>query len=494
MAENEHFFTPESVDEQVEQLVKQQNDPSQEEASKRLIQDLHRAYEHQAEQRQQTLNHAWQRIQQRNRLVESPTAPLPPVTQMQRRRRNWPRSQQLSMIAAVLVTCLLVGSLLVVLNIAQRAQSPASQNVPTATSTASATAVVPTQLGGTLFTAQDTSAIYSVDWSPDGTLIASASKTVQIWDAKTGAHKLTITPDQVSGPFAARWSPDGKYIATATSRLQVWDVTGKHVASCSDPLEQVTLSAAPGSFTGSSTTATNHVALKRLSTSAVALSNKDQEPVNVSWSPDSKQVAFTYRKQGHPMVVVEEAASCKVMRSYKYKDDVPYDVKWSPDGKYIAVSTNDRVVEIYAISKDKPVYTYEDPYDTDIFSFDWSPDSRFIASASYGSGKIEVWNALNGDVQHELAANSRPVTRLDWSHDGGKIVAVSEPAEGDDAGVVRIWNEQTAQVLYTYSGHKHLVLAVAWSPDGKWVASAEGMPDANTDASGNGTLKAWLAQ
>ncbi|GHO94202.1 hypothetical protein KSF_042500 [Reticulibacter mediterranei] len=493
MAENERFFPPESVDEQIERLLMQQGNSSQEEASKRLIQDLHHAYQHQAEQRQQTLDHAWQRIQQRNRLIESPTSPLPPVTQM-RPRRNWSRSQQFSMIAAVLVTCLLVGSLLVVLNIARSSQSPASQNVPTATSTAPATAVVPTKLGETLFTAQDSSAIYSVDWSPDGTLLASASKTVQIWDAKNGAHKLTITPDQVSGPFAARWSPDGKYIATATSGLQVWDATGKNVASCSDPLQQVTLFTTSGGSPGSSTNETSRIALKRLSTSAVALSNKDQEPVNLSWSPDSKQVAFTYRKQGHPMVVVENVASCKVTHSYSYKNDVPYDVKWSPDGKYIAVSTNDRIVQIHEIGKDKPVYTYEDPYDTDIFSFDWSPDSKYIASASYGSGKIEVWNALNGDVQHELAANARPATRLAWSHDGGKIVSVSEPAEGDAAGVVRIWNEQTARVLYTYSGHKHLVLAVAWSPDGKWIASAEGMPDAGTNMSGNGAVKVWLAQ
>src|SRR5690349_18689520 len=124
MAENEHFFTPESVDEQVERLLTQQGGPSQEEASKRLIHDLHHAYQHQAEQRQQTLDHAWQRIQQRNQLVQSPTAPLPTITPLQRRRPGR-RTQQFSLIAAVLVTCLLVGSLLVVLNMAQRTKSPA---------------------------------------------------------------------------------------------------------------------------------------------------------------------------------------------------------------------------------------------------------------------------------------------------------------------------------------------------------------------------------
>ncbi len=493
MAENEHFFTPESVDEQVERLLTQQGDPSQEEAGKRLIQDLQHAYQHQADQRQQTLDHAWQRIQQRNQLVQSPTAPLPTITPLQRRRPGL-RSQQFSLIAAVLVTCLLVGSLLVVLNLAQRTQSPASQKPPiaTTTSTVPATLVVPTKLGETLFSAQDSSAIYSVDWSPDGTLLASASKTVQIWDVKTGIHTLTMTPEQVSGPFAARWSPDGKYIAVATSNLQVWDTTGKKIASCPDPLPQATRSADPGSLSAAST---GHVALTRLSTSAVAASDLEMLPSNISWSPDSKQVAFTYRKEGKPMVVTEEVASCKVTHSYRYKNDIPFDVKWSPDGKYIAISTNDRIVQVREVGKDKPIYTYDDPYDTDIFSFAWSPDSKLIASTSYGSGKIEVWNALTGDVQQEFVGKAGHATRLAWSYDGGKIVAVSEPAEGDDGGgVVRIWNEQTGQQLYTYSGHKHTVLAVAWSPDGKWIASAEGIPDADTDAAGNGILKVWLAQ
>jgi len=184
-----------------------------------------------------------------------------------------------------------------------------------------------------------------------------------------------------------------------------------------------------------------------------------------------------------------------VTHSYRYNNDVPFDVKWSPDGKYIAISTNDRIVQIREVGKDKPIYTYNDPYNTDIFSFAWSPDSKLIASTSYGSGKIEVWTALTGDVQQEFVGKTGRTTHLAWSHDGGKIVAVSEPAEGDDGGgVVRIWNEQTGQLLYTYAGHKHAVLAVAWSPDNKWIASTEGIPDANTDAAGNGVLKVWLAQ
>lgn len=502
MEENEHFFTPESVDEQVERLSAQHSAQlsdtfsPQDEASTYLLKDLHRAYHMEVERRQQTLDRAWQRIQERQRLADSPTQTIPIIPSPSKRvprRTGWLSARQLNLVAAVLIACLLVGSLLVVLNIAQRGKAPTVTTGPTPTSTATAiTQTVTKKLGDTLFTQQDSSAIYSVDWSPDGTLIASASKTVQIWDGRTGQHKLTLTPVQVSGPFAARWSPDGKLIAAATPTLQIWNAAtgGKPERSCPDPLQQTVVSSSPKAFysmTGSSGS------LRRASASYAAASDKDL-PVNVAWSPDSKQVAFTYRNSAGPMVVVQNIATCKIVQMYRHLD-TPYDVSWSPDGKYLAVSTSDRTVRVLQPGKTDPVEIYHDPSQTNIYSVAWSPDSKSVASTSYGSRRVRVWNALSGSLEHEYVSSIGPITRLAWSHDGSKIASISEPPEdADTSGKVQIWNVDTEQPLYTYSDHKRLVLALAWSPDGKWIVSTDSDLAASTDTLGNGTLKVWQAQ
>src|SRR6266487_6182299 len=70
-------------------------------------------------------------------------------------------------------------------------------------------------------------AVTAVAWSPDGKRIASASydKTVQVWDATTGARLFTYRghTDTVS---AVAWSPDGQFLASASydKTVQVWSV------------------------------------------------------------------------------------------------------------------------------------------------------------------------------------------------------------------------------------------------------------------------------
>src|SRR5258708_16070614 len=74
--------------------------------------------------------------------------------------------------------------------------------------------------------------IFSVAWSPDETRIASASNdgTVQVWDATSGTHVLTVSGTATRGapaPWnAVAWSPDGKRIAIGgNGPAQVLDAT-----------------------------------------------------------------------------------------------------------------------------------------------------------------------------------------------------------------------------------------------------------------------------
>src|SRR5581483_3885577 len=77
-----------------------------------------------------------------------------------------------------------------------------------------------------------------IAWSPDGTLIASASAdgTVQIWKAATGDQVLTFS-DSHAPVWEVAWSPDGTRIASGTgaagtsgpnthnNSVKVWDAT-----------------------------------------------------------------------------------------------------------------------------------------------------------------------------------------------------------------------------------------------------------------------------
>ncbi len=68
--------------------------------------------------------------------------------------------------------------------------------------------------------------ILDARWSPDGSLIATASidATVRIWDARTG-DELARLGDGASQWWTARFSNDGKYLATASSNgVVIWEL------------------------------------------------------------------------------------------------------------------------------------------------------------------------------------------------------------------------------------------------------------------------------
>lgn len=65
-------------------------------------------------------------------------------------------------------------------------------------------------------------------WSPDGTILASASddQTVQLWDARTGTHLYTCHR-YASYTHALAWSPDGARIVFAGTNgtIEIWQVS-----------------------------------------------------------------------------------------------------------------------------------------------------------------------------------------------------------------------------------------------------------------------------
>ncbi len=70
--------------------------------------------------------------------------------------------------------------------------------------------------------------VTSVAWSPDGRHIVSASadKTVQVYDAATGAHVLTYTGHS-GAVTGAGWSPDSNRLVSTglDSTVQMWDAS-----------------------------------------------------------------------------------------------------------------------------------------------------------------------------------------------------------------------------------------------------------------------------
>jgi WD40 repeat protein len=96
-----------------------------------------------------------------------------------------------------------------------------------------------------------------------------------------------------------------------------------------------------------------------------------------------------------------------------------------------------------------------------VYSVDWSPDGRTIATT--GRGHVRLWD---GETYEELATLQDFggfVWNARWSPDG-RVLAVS-----DAAGPIQFYDTHAYTVQGTL-GEKS-VHHIAWSPDGKWLAA-----------------------
>ena len=127
--------------------------------------------------------------------------------------------QYLGMIAACLVATLIVSSLAIILDYRQQAGHPADKGSSSVGKIVTAPPTNPQFSGRTLYTAPaDMNDVTGLAWSPDSQRVASIRQnTVQIWDATTGKHLVTV--QMTSGdewPNALAWSGHGQQIAIAT--------------------------------------------------------------------------------------------------------------------------------------------------------------------------------------------------------------------------------------------------------------------------------------
>ncbi|MBC8875283.1 MAG: PD40 domain-containing protein [Planctomycetes bacterium] len=318
--------------------------------------------------------------------------------------------------------------------------------------------------------------VASLDYSPDGSLVACGSEDgqVRLYDPDSGevvqvfvGHKLPIS--------SVCWSPDGKWLASGSgpATVRLWNATeGK-----------------PG---------------RVLSEGGLS------EVYGLAWSPDGGEIAVAYH--GGRIQVWATSTGKKLLR-IDADEFYFHDVAWSTDGKWIAVGCSDNMVRLWQADNGKPGPVLEG-HTAEVTCVAFGPVGKRLASGGgLGDFSVRVWNLATGKTEqvlrgpHRESGHSKSVWDVAWSSDGGRVAATStidvvvwnsnsgvtelvlmghtdgtetastcvawrqdgqQIATGDDAGSIRLWKTNDGELQRTLGGRTGAL--PAWSPDGKTIA------------------------
>ena len=333
----------------------------------------------------------------------------------------------------------------------------------------------------------------SVAFSPDGTLLAVGNYfgSTELWDVRT-RHLVARLPGHTNGGsvYSVAFSPDGKILAVGTqvSTIQLWNVAARRLATtlqAGDGSNVESMAFSPDGKTLAVGTIQGTTQLWKMATRRLAVTLQPRRydgPVNsVAFSPDGRTLAVGTDGDTTQLWKVTTRRLAATLAS---DGNTISSVAFSPDGKTLALATSAGTTQLVDVATRRMITNLPDNDSNPLDSVAFSPDGRTLAAGTSG-GSVQLSDVATvsafSDPLAVLPAAARNIVQVDptaFSPDG-KTLAV-----GTGIGTTQLWNVATRQLAVTL-GHGRrntFVSAVAFSPDGQTLAVADG---------GNGTVELW---
>ena len=284
------------------------------------------------------------------------------------------------------------------------------------------------------------SPVQSVAFSPDGALLASASRdsTIRLWQVadRTLLFMLEMPTARGGAGYShdVAFSPDGTTLAFGLpdGTVRLWRVSD--------------------------------------GTLLRTLRGNADKICSLAFSPDRRILASG---SWDSTIRLWQVADGTPLRTLTGHEDGVLDLAFSPDGSLLASASLDGEVQVWRAADGTRLHTFK-PMESVVESVAFSPDGSLLAWASW-DGWVQVWSVGDWRCLRVIESKSSGINDLAFSPDGTIL------ATGDSWYRLQWWRVADGTLLRDVGGHENTVESVAFSPDGEILASG----------SLDGTVRLW---
>jgi len=340
--------------------------------------------------------------------------------------------------------------------------------------------------------------VFSVAFDPKGKYVAAGSKHLMVVVIEVGSKKRVFSAPLHYGLVSAlAWSPNGRHLASAShdGTIRVCAPIGDQNASqvlsghtgAVNTLAWITLPTREGDpemnalFSGGADGTLRAWVPAAVENTAITV-NPSNWIAAAEWEPHGSRIAIVNFKE---TVFLADPASGQSIALPAAHGNL-FHVAWSPDGTRVATaSRGSGRLQVLDTTTGRLLAVYRLP---DAVRAAWSPSGRYLAGG--GLEETRVWDTRNGVLVTTLL---RPTTSLAWNPDEQHL------ALGGSDGAIQLWDALTGKPVATWKSAPeavdsavtsqfeppHAVFDLRWSHDARYLGyatqdSLAGILDAGT--------------